>query len=94
MLIIMRLKLHYAASGIITPVGGRLVHKPRTRRPPIGVMIQKFCASSWLITEINYKTLFNNRQYACPDVYSRLKISVFYVPWFSVIYVTLPKMYQ
>ena len=37
-LIIRRSKLHYTASGIITP---------------IGVMIQKFCASSCLITEIN-----------------------------------------
>jgi len=34
MLIIRRSKLHYTASGIITPIGGRLVH-----RPPIGVMI-------------------------------------------------------
>ena len=36
-LIIRRSKLHYTASGIITPIGGRLVH--RLRRPPIGVMI-------------------------------------------------------
>jgi len=36
-LIIRRSKLHYTASGIITPIGGRLVHD--------------FCASSWLITE-------------------------------------------
>ena len=42
-LIIRRSKLHYTASGIITPIGGRLVHRLRehlcTRRPPIGVMI-------------------------------------------------------
>jgi len=41
--IIRRSKLHYTASGIITPIGGRLVHKSSlnlcTRRPPIGVMI-------------------------------------------------------
>jgi len=43
MLIIRRSKLHYTASGVITPIGGRLVHRLRedlcTRRPPIGVMI-------------------------------------------------------
>jgi len=35
-------KLHYTASGIITLIGGRLV-----------IVKQKFCASCWLITEIN-----------------------------------------
>ena len=44
MLIIKRSKLHYTASGIITLIGGRLVHRLREGR---------FCASSWLITEIN-----------------------------------------
>ena len=46
-LIIRRSKLHYTASGIITPIGGRLMHTLRedsylnlcTRQPPIGVMI-------------------------------------------------------
>ena len=38
-LIIRRSKLYYTASGIITPIGDRPVHK--------------FCASSWLITKIN-----------------------------------------
>jgi len=47
-LIIRRSKLHYTASGIITPIGGRLVHRLRekwsslnlcTRRPPTGVTI-------------------------------------------------------
>ena len=45
-LIIRRLKLYYTVSGIITPVGGRPVHRLReaslnlcTGRPPIGVMI-------------------------------------------------------
>jgi len=59
--IIRRSKLHYTASGIITSIGGRLVHRLRedwfnqsslnlcTRR----IVKQKFCASSWLITEIN-----------------------------------------
>jgi len=37
-LIIRKSKLHYTASGIITPIGGRTY---------------KFCASSWLNTEIN-----------------------------------------
>jgi len=32
--------LHYTASGFITPIGGRPVK-------------QKFCALSWLISEIN-----------------------------------------
>jgi len=47
-LIIRRSKLHYTASGIITPIGGCLVQRLRedwfclnlcTRQPPIGVMI-------------------------------------------------------
>jgi len=44
--IIRRSKLYYTASGIITPVGGRLAHRLRenslnlyTGRPPTGVMI-------------------------------------------------------
>ena len=52
MLIIRRSKLYYTASGIITPIGGRPVHRLRedeeeesvslnlcTGRPPTGVMI-------------------------------------------------------
>ena len=42
MLIIRRSELHYTASGIITPIGVM-----------IPIVKQKFCASSWLITEIN-----------------------------------------
>ena len=38
-LIIRRSILHYTTSGIIATIGGRLVHE--------------FCASIWLITEIN-----------------------------------------
>ena len=42
-LIVRRSELYYTASGIITPVGGRPVHRLRedlcTGRPPIGVMI-------------------------------------------------------
>ena len=45
-LIIRGSKLRYTASGIITPIGGRLVHRLRqssvnlcTGRPPIGVTI-------------------------------------------------------
>ena len=39
-LLIRRSKLHYTASGIITPIGGHLMHRLRecTRQPPIGVM--------------------------------------------------------
>ena len=47
MLIIRRAKLHYIASGIIKPIGGRLVHIRRSKLhytvsgiiTPIGVMI-------------------------------------------------------
>ena len=42
MLIIRRLILHYTASGIITPIGGCLVHRLRE--------------DLWLITEINTYT--------------------------------------
>jgi len=41
-LIIRRSKLYYTASGIVTPVGGRPVHRLRdlcTGRPPTGVTI-------------------------------------------------------
>jgi len=77
-LIIRRLKLHYTASGIITPIGGRPVHETATYRcddtrgsvmqflPPDDehmcskhveawnklIVKQKFCVSSWLITEM------------------------------------------
>ena len=89
MLIIRRSKLYYTASGIVTPIGGRLVHRLREEWFTVhetatykcddtgGCVIQfwppddehmcskhvktrnkltvkqKFCASSWLITEIN-----------------------------------------
>ena len=47
MVIVRRSKLYYTASGIITPIGGRPVHRLRkesslnlcTGLPPIGVMI-------------------------------------------------------
>jgi len=78
-LIIRRSKLHYTASGIITPICGRLVHETATYKcyDTRGCVIQfwpsddehmcskhveawnknllwnKFCASSWLNTEIN-----------------------------------------
>ena len=41
LLIIRRSKLYYTASGIVTPVGGRPVHRLRgdCARPPIVVMI-------------------------------------------------------
>ena len=45
-LIVRREKLYYTVSGIITPIGGRLVHRLKedslnrcTGRPPISVMI-------------------------------------------------------
>ena len=50
-LITRRSKLHYTASGIITPIGGRLVHRLREDWTSKSVK-QKCCASSWLITEI------------------------------------------
>jgi len=73
-LIIRRSKLYYTASGIIAPIGGRLVHRSDDTRgcvtqfwPPDDkhmcskhveawnklIVKLKFCASSWLITEIN-----------------------------------------
>jgi len=54
-LIIRRSKLHYTASGIITPIGGRHVHRLRGDSY-IGMNLTycktKFCASSGLIIEI------------------------------------------
>ena len=38
-LIVRRSELYYTASGIITPIGGRLVQNLCTGRPPTGVMI-------------------------------------------------------
>jgi len=38
-LIIRRSRLYYTASGIITPVGGRPVHRLSTVPSPVGVMI-------------------------------------------------------
>ena len=42
-MLIIRSKLYYTESGIITPVGGRPVHRLRedlrTGRPPTGVML-------------------------------------------------------
>ena len=59
-LIIRRSKLPYTATGIITPIGGRLVHRSREDMCSKHVeawnkhiLKQKFCASSWLITEID-----------------------------------------
>ena len=46
--------MHYTACGIITHIGGRLVHETATYMcdDTRGCAMQ-FCASSWLITEIN-----------------------------------------
>ena len=78
-LIIRRPKLHYTASGIITPIGGPLVRETATYKCddtrgcvmqfwPLDdehmcskhveawkklIVKQKFCASSWLITEMD-----------------------------------------
>ena len=49
MLIIRRSNLHYTASGNITTIG---VMIPGDRCDKL-IVKQKFCASSWLITEIN-----------------------------------------
>ena len=53
-LIIRRSQLYYTASGIITPIGGRLVHRLREEL----IIKQNFCASSWLITKLNYVQLY------------------------------------
>jgi len=92
-IIIRRSKLHYTASGIITPIGGRPVHRLRetatcrcddTRRCIIQfrrpddehmcskhveawnkpIVKQNFCASSWLITEINVNLYQTGREAA------------------------------
>jgi len=53
-LIIRRSELYYTASGIITPIGGRPVHRLREEL----ILKQKFCASSRLITILNYVQLY------------------------------------
>ena len=50
MLNISRSKLHYTASGIITPIGGRLVDERHEIKP---IVKQHFFVSSCLNTEIN-----------------------------------------
>jgi len=64
-LIIRRSKLHYTASGIITPIGGRLVtswwwaHVLETcRGMKWNLLWNKFCPSSWLNTEIKNILLY------------------------------------
>ena len=49
-LVIRRSKLHYTASGIITPIGVMIL-----------IVKQKFCVSSCLITEINNVSMFTVR---------------------------------
>ena len=82
-LIIRRSKWHYTTSGIITPIGGHLMHEIATYKcddtrgcvmpfwPPDDehmcwkhveawnklIEKQKFCASSWLITEIKIREI-------------------------------------
>ena len=69
-LISRRSKFYYTASGIITPIGGRPVHRLKEDynkfisclymfRAHVEawnklIVKQNFCATSWLITEINY----------------------------------------
>ena len=69
LLTIRRSKLHYTTSGIITHIGGRLVHRSREDMSSKHVeawnkriVKQTFCASSWLITEINIPTYFDGSQ--------------------------------
>jgi len=52
-IIIWRSKFYYTASGIITPIGGRPVHR-----------LREDCASSWLITKIILCPLHAVRQNA------------------------------
>jgi hypothetical protein len=40
-LIVRRSELYYTASGIITPIGGRPVHRLCTGQPPTGVTISE-----------------------------------------------------
>jgi len=46
-LIIMRSKLHYTASGIITPIAGRLVHDTATYRCDVGTRGNFKLAPQW-----------------------------------------------
>jgi len=76
-LIIRRSKLHYTASGIITSIGDRLVHEMMSTcarnmyTHEINLLWNKFCSSSWLITEINSNITFrrNNKNKVCVSTY-------------------------
>ena len=66
-LLIRRSELHYTASGIITPIGDEHMCSKHIEAWNKLIVKQKFCASSWLITEINIlrctvskKSKFNN----------------------------------
>ena len=48
-LIVRRAKLYYTVSGIITPIGGRPVHRLREDAENFSSIIIKISASSWLI---------------------------------------------
>ena len=48
-----RSKLHYTASGIITPIGDEHMCSKHVEAWNKLIVKQKFCASSWLVTDIN-----------------------------------------
>ena len=58
-LIVRGSKLYYTASGIITPIGGRPVHRLRTGRPPIIELESFYCA---VRTESVYKSHVSSLQ--------------------------------
>ena len=58
-LIIRRSKLHYTASGIITPIGGRL------RRPPTGVTIHGAYIVSFSVYYYYYYYYYHHHHLLC-----------------------------
>ena len=92
-LIIRRSKFHYTGSGIITPTGGRPVlfnailtsswwaHVLETCRDmKWNLLWKKFCASSWLITEINILRCTASKTSKMP-LYFSLTTFCHYFPW-------------
>ena len=68
-LIIRRSKLRYTASGIITPIGGRLVHGLREDRDKYtemhGQQNLKMCVCCYLCTETQFYTLLIQLAIVC-----------------------------
>ena len=61
MLIVRRAKLYYTVSGIITPIGGRPVHRLREDAENFSSIIIKISASSWLILINKYIEMYGQQ---------------------------------